>query len=368
MRNMIDFSDGQKKTIAAGITLLSFVVVLVFVGFIAVMAMKLFAITAPAVVPAILGFFLALFFRPYYAWWKRVAKNPTIALLAMLATVMLPIGVLCWYAGSVVLDQLFKLIQQSPQLAQQAVVWFQTTFPKFNALLQHFGLNDGDFVALYNQFGTRAIAASSGAVTSIFTILVSIIITLCFFVFFLTSKERKGSELVKTMPILKDSTRKFLAEQIDAFVDILVSFFQRQMVICLIEGVMYGTGFWLVGLPYGFVIGFMLGVLNLVPFFGSLVCLPIALPLAYLHHGGSSCLLTMVLLVWLTGQFLDGYLITPKIQGNKTGLGYAGVLFAFVFWSSILGPMMGLLLAIPLSAFCVVLWRALKSQYLHPVV
>ena len=72
--------------------------------------------------------------------------------------------------------------------------------------------------------------------------------------------------------------------------------------------------------------------------------------------------------VWAIGQMLDGYCITPKIQGNKTGLGYAGVIFSFFFWGTVLGPVLGLLLAIPLSAFCAVLWRALKSKYIRPVV
>ena len=147
-----------------------------------------------------------------------------------------------------------------------------------------------------------------------------------------------------------------------------MSFFQRQTVICLIEGVYYGLGFALVGLPYGFLIGFMLGVLNLVPLFGTVVCLPVAMPLAYFGAGGSTTRLVLVLVVWAIGQVLDGYLITPKIQGNKTGLGYAGVIFSFFFWGIVLGPVLGLLLAIPLSAFCVVLWRALKSKYIRPVV
>ena len=100
----------------------------------------------------------------------------------------------------------------------------------------------------------------------------------------------------------------------------------------------------------------------------SVVCLPVAMPLAYFGTGGSMTRLVLVLVVWAIGQVLDGYLITPKIQGNKTGLGYAGVIFSFFFWGTVLGPVLGLLLAIPLSAFCVVLWRALKSKYIRPVV
>ena len=170
------------------------------------------------------------------------------------------------------------------------------------------------------------------------------------------------------LPILKPETQGFLAEQIDAFVEILVSFFQRQTVICLIEGVLYGAGFAAVGLPYGFIIGFALGVINLIPLCGSVICMPVALPLAYFAPGGSGLRLGLVLAVWGAGQLLDGYFITPRIQGNSTGLGYAGVIFSFFFWSTVLGPVLGMLLAIPLSAFCLVLWRALKQRYLRPVV
>ena len=219
----------------------------------------------------------------------------------------------------------------------------------------------------YTKYAPAAFKAGTGALKCLSGVLTALV-TLIFFFFFLTSKERRGSEIVSQLTFLKETTRGFVAEQVDAFIDILVSFFQRQVVICLIEGVMYGTGFWLVGLPYGFLLGFTLGVLNLIPLFGSVVCLPVALPLAYFVRDGSLTRLVLVLIVWGIGQFMDGYFITPKIQGDKTGLGYAGVIFSFFFWATILGPMLGMLLAIPLSAFCVVLWRALKSKYIRPVV
>ena len=60
--------------------------------------------------------------------------------------------------------------------------------------------------------------------------------------------------------------------------------------------------------------------------------------------------------------------VSPRAKVLLVGLGYAGVIFSFFFWATILGPMLGMLLAIPLSAFCVVLWRALKSKYIRPVV
>lgn len=364
---MISFTDGQKKAIASGLTVLSIAVTFSFVVAVGWCVLKALAFASAAIVPVILGFFLALFFRPYFRWWKGLVRNPTFALVAMLATVLVPLGLLLWYAGAVMVDQISTLIAQGPHLVKQVMEWFAATFPKLHALLGQMGVPYENLGDIYTKYGATALKAGTGALKCLGG-MVSVLVTLIFFVFFLMTKDRRGGEIVSQMPFLKVETRDFLAAQIDAFVEILVSFFQRQTVICLIEGLMYGTGFWLVGLPYGFLIGFALGVMNLIPFFGSLVCLPVALPLAYFVRGGSPTRLAMVLAVWLAGQILDGYLITPKIQGNRTGLGYAGVIFSFFFWATVLGPMLGMLLAIPLSAFCVVLWRALKATYIRPVV
>ena len=364
---MLKFTEEQKRIIAASLTVLSAAVMIAF----AVVVLKaiVFALSfaSPAVVPVLLGFFLALFFKPYYTWWKKVLSNPTLALVVMLLTVFVPIGLLLWYAGSVLVDQLSNLVRQGPQLVSQVLEWFQSTFPRLNTLLNELGVPYDNVGKLYDKYGVTALKAGTGVLRCIAGVF-SVLVALIFFVFFLMTKDRRGSEIVQQLAFLKEDTRSFVAAQIDAFVDILVSFFQRQTVICLIEGVMYGTGFWLVGLPYGFLVGFALGVLNLIPFFGSVVCLPVALPLAYFAQGGSLSRVLLVLAVWLCGQFLDGYFITPKIQGDKTGLGYAGVIFSFFFWATVLGPLMGMLLAIPLSAFCTVLWRAIKAKYIKPVV
>ena len=364
---MINFTDSQAKAIARGLAFLSLAVVVALTLLIVWAVFKALSFVAPALIPLLMGFFLALFFKPYYIWWKRWLRNPTLALVVMLATVFVPLGLILWYAGAVIIDQASNLIAQGPALLGHVHQWFCATFPKLHELFAQMGVPYDNLGDIYAKYGSTALHAGTNALKCLAGV-ISVLVTLIFFVFFLMTRERRGGEIVSHMPFLKEGTREFAARQIDAFVDILVSFFQRQIVICLIEGVMYGTGFWLVGLPYGFLIGFALGVLNLIPFFGSVVCLPVALPLAYFTHDGSLTRLLLVLSVWLTGQLLDGYFITPKIQGNKTGLGYAGVIFSFFFWSIVLGPLLGMLLAIPLSAFCVVLWRALTARYIRPMV
>ena len=380
---VIEFSPVQKRTVAAGATVLAFAVVLAFVLFLGWALLKFLGFVSPALTPVILGVFLSMLFKPYYGWFLGRFRNPTLALVLMLLSVLLPLGLLAWFGGAFVADQITHLIKAAPTIAGRLSEWVNLHYPNAQTLVSQLGAKPDDLLLMFlvdpvrfshelvstlgSEYGADAMKVGFSFLKYL-TGLGSSLVVLLFFAFFLMRPAMTGADCVRELPFLKDGTKAFVARQIDAFFDILVNFFQRQVVICLIEGVLYGSGFMLVGLPYGFVIGFLLGALNLVPLLGTVTCLPLALPIAYFGDDGSLLRLFGVLGVWLTGQLLDGYVITPRIQGEKTGLGYAGVIFSFFFWGVVFHSMLGLLLAIPLSAFCVVFWRALKDKYIKGVI
>ena len=378
---MIDLSDRQKSWAAAGVTTLAVSMVCAFVCVIGWALLKVLELASPALIPVMMGLFLSMFFKPYYGWFVRRLRNPTLALSAMALTVLVPAGLILWFAGSMMVEQISAFLSAAPTIVTRASEWFQTKHPGFHAGLAQLGVPDSALLfftdpvqfshdilsQLGAQYGGRAVKASFSVVKYLVGI-VGWVVTMIFFVYFLMKPALHGTDCVKQMPFLKEETRGFVAEQIDTFTDIIVSFFQRQVVICLVEGALYGIGFVLVGLPYGFVIGFALGVINLVPLLGTVVCLPVALLLAFFGDGGSLLRLIGVTGVWAAGQIADGYAITPLIQGKRTGLGFAGVIFSFLFWSAVFQSLLGLLLAIPLSAFCLVLWRTVKEKYIKGVI
>jgi predicted PurR-regulated permease PerM len=380
---MIDLTPSQNRMVATGLTVCAFSVVMAFVFFIGWVGVRFLSFASPAVTPVVLGLFLSLLFKPYYGWFLKHVRNPALSLSLVFVTTLVPLGCLCWWGGSFLWGQVDNFLRSVPVIITRTSDWVNRTYPAAQTFLSQMGVNPDDMLFLFltdpmrfardlpsalgTVYGTNAVQAGMGVLKYLMG-LVSWLIALLFFVFFLTRPEMRGTDYVRLLPFLKEETKSFVARQIDSFLDILVSFFQRQVVICLIEGVLYGTGFMLVGLPYGFVLGFVLGVLNLVPLFGTVVCLPIALLVASFADGGGTLRLVGVLSVWALGQGLDGYLITPKIQGDKTGLGYAGVIFSFFFWGIVFDSMLGLLMAIPLSAFCVVFWRALKTRYIKGVI
>ncbi len=85
-------------------------------------------------------------------------------------------------------------------------------------------------------------------------------------------------------------------------------------------GVLYATGFSVVGLKFGLAIGLMTGLLNLVPYLGSILGLSVALPLAFLQPGGGLPLVFGCLAVFAAVQAIEGWFLTPRIMGRQTGL------------------------------------------------
>ena len=187
---MIDFSDRQKRTVARGLTVLSVVIVGAFAALILWGVFKVLAFASSAIVPVVLGFFLALFFRPYYLWWKKMVRNPTLALFAMLATVFVPLGFLIWHAGSLLVEQMLHLIRQGPELVSQVLHWVRGTFPSLHSLLLEMGRPYEDIGYMYTTYGPSAMKAGAGAVKCLHGV-ISALVSMIFFVFFLMTPARR---------------------------------------------------------------------------------------------------------------------------------------------------------------------------------
>ena len=173
---------------------------------------------------------------------------------------------------------------------------------------------------------------------------------------------------MELLPFLKEETREDALYLGEEFVNILVAFFRGQLVVALLQGVLYAVGFSLVGLQYGFTLGILLGFLNIVPYLGSMIGLGLCLPLALFQSEGGWMLMLIVLGVFTLVQTIEGYLLTPRIMGQRTGLHPLVIMVAIFFWATAFGGITGMILAIPLTAFLVIFWRLAKTKYIKALV
>jgi predicted PurR-regulated permease PerM len=367
-------TDRQKRIVASAVTVLSLVVILAAVAaFFWLIALFLRAFSHVFLPLAVAGV-VALVLRPYYEFLRKKARLPVpLALLALFLSAAVPLTAFSWFFGALIVEQCEEMIQQFPGFWQKVRTQFETRWPQVVDFLGAHpvgqrirGAVEGQEETLLEglQFvGGKALSAGAGVLRAVGATLNWAVMPV-YLVFFLIGGDLSVNKLDDYLPFLKPETRKdvvFLAKE---FVNILVAFFRGQLLIALLQGLLFAIGFSLVGLKFGFVLGLLLGLLNIIPYLGSMVGLGITLPLAFFQQGGGWVTLISVVVVFVVVQMIEGYVLTPRIMGNRTGLHPMAIIVAVFFWGAALSGILGMILAIPLTAFLVVFWRLVKDKYI----
>ncbi len=149
-----------------------------------------------------------------------------------------------------------------------------------------------------------------------------------------------------------------LANQCD---EVLGAFFRGQLLVMLGLCLIYSIGLMTIGLKLGLIIGLIGGILSIVPYLGSAFVL-IGASIAALVQFGEMNALIGVLIVFLIGQTIEGYILTPYLVGERIGLHPVAVIFAIMAGGTLFG-FFGILLALPAAAVIMVLLRHLNHRY-----
>ena len=124
-----------------------------------------------------------------------------------------------------------------------------------------------------------------------------------------------------------------LATEIDA---VLSEFLRGQLSVMLIMAVFYTTGLWIVGLDYALPIGILAGLLVFVPYMGAISGMALA-TLAGLVQFPSLSGMIPVWVVFGIGQLVEGYVVVPRLVGERIGLHPVMVIFALLAFGEVFG-------------------------------
>lgn len=172
--------------------------------------------------------------------------------------------------------------------------------------------------------------------------------------------EKRGiqSKWTNYLP-LQDSTFKseliFILQSIN---DYLIAFFRGQVLVAICDGIMYGIGFLLIGLPYAILLGAAAVVLTIIPFIGAIIIFVTAMIIALVQYGDWKHPV-LVLVVFAIVQTLEGVVISPRIMKGRVGLHPLTIIIAVMVGTTLLGGVLGGILAIPLTA----VMRVLLARY-----
>jgi predicted PurR-regulated permease PerM len=323
--------------------------------------------------PLSVAVILALILRPVVALFERRLKigRPIAVVLLYGVFILLLAGLVVSFAPALI-AQLLDFIAYLPVLWHNTLAWGDKHFPEWIAVGRHYLEHPAvksavDAVTkqaqdLLTQLAPSLLQAGKG-IFGVFGFAASLAVIPVYLFFFLLSDEAPAKSLPEHLPFLKKEHRDDVVFLVNEFLGILVAFFRGQLLIGLIMGVLFAIGFSIAGLKFGLALGLMTGLLNIVPYLGSILGLSIALPLALFQPDGGLPLVGVCLAVFAAVQVLDGWLLTPRIMGRQTGLHPVAIIVAIFFWGQALGGILGMMLAVPLTAFFVTAWRLVRRKY-----
>ncbi|WP_424134647.1 AI-2E family transporter [Roseomonas chloroacetimidivorans] len=144
---------------------------------------------------------------------------------------------------------------------------------------------------------------------------------------------------------------------------VLSAWLRGQLLCCALLAVYYALALSAVGLELGLLVGLLAGMLTFIPYVGSLTGMATAILLA-IGQFGNWRQVAVVMGVFLLGQIVEGYIIYPRLLGNRVELHAVWVIFA-LFAGGVAFGFLGVLLAVPIAAAIGVLARYWLRRYLE---
>jgi predicted PurR-regulated permease PerM len=151
-------------------------------------------------------------------------------------------------------------------------------------------------------------------------------------------------------------------KQLSKFDKVLSSYIRGQITTCLILSVFYIISLTILGLNNSLLIGIISGFLVIIPYLGLLISIAIGASGSLLQF--SDIIYTYIAIaIFIAGHILEGYIISPKLIGEKIGLHPILAIFAIMSGGLIFG-FWGTFFAIPVAAILVSIFRSLLAIYL----
>ncbi len=313
--------------------------------------------------PFVAGILVAYFLDPLADRLERAGCSRTLATTIITAGFFLAVGLGVVVIFPLLQDQIVGLAHRMPAVidavrerAQPLIerLHTQLTDEQVAKLKDAAGGYAGEAVKWVTQFVKGLL---SGGV-AVFQLISLLIITPLVSFYLLRDWDRIVERFDTLLPRDMAPT---IREQMAAIDTTVAGWVRGQATVCLILGIWYGLGLTAVGLEFGLVVGFLTGLISFIPYFGCGIGLVIALGIA-LAQFGIGAKIVMVVGVFVVGQIVEGYFLTPRLVGEKVGLHPVWVIFALFAGGALFG-FTGVLLAVPVAAVIGVLIRFAISRY-----
>ena len=205
---------------------------------------------------------------------------------------------------------------------------------------------------------TASVLAQTGTVVAS---LLNLVMIPVFTFYFLRDFDIYTAKLRDYVPL---SRREFYLDRISKMDEVVGAWFRGQVTVALVLAALYSLGLAIVfgiagvGVGTGIAIGVMSGLLNIIPYFGFLIGFILSMLMVLLDWSGFGPVIGVGIVFGIV-QGLEGWVITPKIVGDKVGLSPVVVIIVLLLGGEMFG-LLGVLLALPVAGIA----RALLPDFI----
>ncbi|MBS4173639.1 AI-2E family transporter [Bacillus sp. FJAT-49736] len=294
-------------------------------------------------IPFFIGGFITYLLHPLV---ERLHQRGLHRGIAIMIIYLVFFGSICYgiYLGvPLLIEQLKDLSDHLPEFAAQYRNWVEdlrhSTSRWPDGIQDQMDKRIDSFEILLNQYLAKVISSIMKLLNFIFVL--AIIPFISFY-------------LLKDMETIKKTawyfTPKKWRKQAKSFLkdvdESIGGYIRGQLLVCFLIGVISTIAFWLLNIKYPILLGLIIGITNVIPYFGPIIG---AIPAAVIAVTISAKHLLYVLVIMFILQFIEGNILSPLIVGKSLHLHPIFIIFALILGEEI-GGILGLILAVPVLA------------------
>lgn len=195
----------------------------------------------------------------------------------------------------------------------------------------------------------RWVGSQLGKVTVWAEFLAGLVLVPVYLFYFLLEKDGIVRAWTDYLPIHESRIKEELVFVLQAINDCLIAFFRGQILVSISVGILLAIGYLALGLNYAVLIGLVAATAGIIPYLGAAISLVFALSVAAVQFGDWHHPLLVMLVAGLV-KLAEDFFISPKIMGERSGLHPLTIIVAVMVGTTVLGGILGAILAIPLTA------------------
>lgn len=273
---------------------------------------------------------------------KKIPRLVTVLTLSLAAATIY--GWLAVALIPTVREQWLKLSENLPTYVNGLDIWLKKALNLPVSPVEQLTPNEDSLVELVLRVVKQTLNLTAGLVALIANSILIWFLTACFVV----EADTIWATILRWLP---DKARLTFPTIIGPLAMRMGGYVRGQLLVALAVGVVLLTGFSVLGVNYALLLGVLAGVLNVVPYIGSLIAVSCAIVVSF---NQTPVLAAAVLVLYAVEQWVESTLFVPFFLGQNVFLHPLVVLLAILVGASLMG-VPGALIAVPLTSVLVFL-------------